>query len=255
MVFIDGENFLSSIRWLYRAEFHRGDYLPRNASWGWFFSKIAQELNAREFSVRWYVINELDYHPHADWVHDSWETLMEKIRDEAIQEELKRKTTAKGKQRTIEWYRKVCRENRELMQRRLAEWHAMQDKISEEHPFVRFHRPGWQPCFLLDPERKLGREKGVDIGLAVDLIHHLPDYDLAILFSGDGDYVPAIKIAQAAGKKIALMEFEFRNGDPLRSISRRLKALSDITINVPFGDLAAFLGIELGEDDVPPVVR
>jgi uncharacterized LabA/DUF88 family protein len=246
MVFIDGENFLFSIRKLYRAEFDRGDYLPRNASWGWFFGKIAQELNASEFSVRWYVINELDYHPHADWIHEPWETLMEKFRDEAILEELGRKTTIKGKRRAVENLRNLCQEAQQVMQSRLAEWHGMQDAISAEHPFVKFYRPGWQPCFL--PDRRLGREKGVDIGLAVDLIHQLPNYDLAVLFSGDGDYVPAIDIGKTYGKEIALMEFEFRTGEALRGTSRRLRGRADTIINVPFQDLATFLGIQLGAD-------
>ena len=63
-------------------------------------------------------------------------------------------------------------------------------------------------------EIKLGRlekrptgppvEKGVDVRLAVDMVTHAYSniYDIAILVSGDADFVPAIKAAQDFGKKV-----------------------------------------------------
>jgi len=36
-------------------------------------------------------------------------------------------------------------------------------------------------------------EKGVDVGIATDMIAKLPNYDVAILVSGDADFVPAVK--------------------------------------------------------------
>lgn len=242
MVFIDGENFLWGIRKLFHAEFDRSDYLPRNALWDWFFWKMAEELHATEFSVGWYVIGELDFHPYIDWANESWEEVLRKAGSQAIGEELLRKTTEKGRRKAVEDYRHQCQGAQNLMVRRLADWHAMQDAITAKHPFVRFHRTGWQPCFL--PGRSLGREKGVDIGLAVDLVRNLNQYDMAVLFSGDGDYVPAVKVIQEAGKKVALMEFEFRNGETLRGTARRLAARKDIVIEVPFEDLTRFLGFD-----------
>lgn len=47
-------------------------------------------------------------------------------------------------------------------------------------------------------------EKGVDVNLAVDLIRFaiLNKYDVAILVSEDGDFVPAVKVVQEEGKRV-----------------------------------------------------
>jgi uncharacterized LabA/DUF88 family protein len=242
MVFIDGENFLYGIRKLFYAEFDRSEYLPQNAEWGWFFAKLAEGLKATEFSVRWYVIDELDFHPYADWENESWEDLRRMLPEGEFRDQFRRKTSEKGRRNVLERFRKLCMQSQHEMEKRLAQWHEMQNAISTRHPFVRFYRPGWQPCYL--PDRKLGREKGIDIGLAVDLVRKQPDYDLAVLFSGDGDYVPAVNVIHNSGKKVALMEFEFRSGEALRGTSRRLRARADVMVDVPFDDLTRFLGID-----------
>lgn len=62
-------------------------------------------------------------------------------------------------------------------------------------------------------ELKLGRlqgqypdvkEKGIDVQLSVDLIRFAfnNSYDIAIIISSDGDYVPAIQLAKDLGKII-----------------------------------------------------
>ena len=47
-------------------------------------------------------------------------------------------------------------------------------------------------------------EKGVDVNLAVDLVTLAFEnkYDIAIVISNDGDFVPAVKKAQSYGKKV-----------------------------------------------------
>ena len=47
-------------------------------------------------------------------------------------------------------------------------------------------------------------EKGVDVNLAVDLVTLAFEnkYDVAMIISNDGDFVPAVKKAQAYGKKV-----------------------------------------------------
>ena len=138
MVFIDGENFLQNIRKLFRTEFDRRDYLPRNARWDWFFGKIAEELHAYEFSVRWYVIEELDFLPYADWDTEPWDVLLRKIGVDAIREELQGKRTEMERRSVVENHCRMCRDSEIVMRQRLAEWHAMQDEISAAHPNVRF---------------------------------------------------------------------------------------------------------------------
>lgn len=52
-------------------------------------------------------------------------------------------------------------------------------------------------------------EKGVDVNLAVDLVTLAFEnkYDIAIVISNDGDFVPAVKKAQSYGKKVYNVKF------------------------------------------------
>jgi len=65
-------------------------------------------------------------------------------------------------------------------------------------------------------------EKGVDINIAVDMVkmayHNI--YDAAILISGDGDFVPAVKVVQETGKKVINAYFgdKARKGYHLRKV-------------------------------------
>lgn len=47
-------------------------------------------------------------------------------------------------------------------------------------------------------------EKGLDVNLAVDMLHlaHQKAFDVAVLISGDGDYVEAVKVLDTLGKKV-----------------------------------------------------
>lgn len=63
----------------------------------------------------------------------------------------------------------------------------------------------------LDEILKFGNkvEKGVDVNLAVDLVTLAFEnkYDIAIVISNDGDFVPAVKKAQSYGKKVYNVKF------------------------------------------------
>lgn len=47
-------------------------------------------------------------------------------------------------------------------------------------------------------------EKRVDVSIAVDMVAmaHTDQYDVAYLLSADGDFVPAVEVVKAAGKKV-----------------------------------------------------
>ncbi len=249
MIFVDGESFLMAVRQLFYYEFNREDYLPQAAKWRWFFNSIANLVHATSHEVRWYTIKELDYLPYADWEHGSYEDWERKLMQmNGISEELERKTTQKGRQKVVNYYRNLFNDNMQTMQQRLEKWHRLQNEVSEECPEVKFCRPGWQACHL--DSFRLEKEKGVDIGLAVDLALMEEDYDTALLFSGDGDFVPAIHAMQARKKQIGNVEYEFRNGTIFRGTARRLAETVDFTLEIPFEDMAEFLGIELGAEAV-----
>jgi len=244
MIFVDGESFLTAVRRLFYREFNREDYLPQAAQWRWFFNSISRLVGATSYKVNWYSIKELDYLPYADWEHGTYEVCERKLSQMAgISEELNRKTTKKGREKVVNHYRKLFSENMRTMQARLEKWHRLQDEVSRECPEVQFRRPGWQACHL--ESFKLEKEKGVDIGLAVDLALCEAEYDTALLFSGDGDFVPAVKAMRARGKQIGNVEYECRDGTIFRGTARRLANSVDFTLEIPFGDMADFLGIDL----------
>ena len=47
-------------------------------------------------------------------------------------------------------------------------------------------------------------EKSIDVRLAVDMVHYaaLDYYDIAILISGDGDFIPAVETVKELGKQV-----------------------------------------------------
>ena len=55
-------------------------------------------------------------------------------------------------------------------------------------------------------------EKGVDVGIAVDMIAKVQDYDAGILISGDSDYIPAV--AYIKDKLKHFYQFSLARGIP-----------------------------------------
>ena len=53
-----------------------------------------------------------------------------------------------------------------------------------------------------------GQKKGDwDIGIAMDILRLQPKIDVAILVTGDGDFIPLVKFAQEHGLRVELMSF------------------------------------------------
>lgn len=57
-------------------------------------------------------------------------------------------------------------------------------------------------------------EKGVDVGIAADMIEKMPHYDVAILVSGDADFLPAVKYLKEHLKQV--YQFSLARGVPPR---------------------------------------
>lgn len=85
---------------------------------------------------------------------------------------------------------------------------------------------GFQPEVF--KRRKEGKSKGVDIALARDLLGHAykDNYDAALLYSGDGDYVPLVEDVQRLGKRVYVL---FLDGP---WVSRHLKNAADSFHNI-----------------------
>ncbi len=249
-IFVDGQNLISNIRTLFYNEISAAEYLPRKAKWKWLFRSVANSIKATDLDVHWYTIADLDFTPHIDWGKED----MVKFRDEGERELWKRRMIwakwiaaryrkckcAEDKDGVLLDERFRCYEWQTEMNRRMAEWKSLQDAMARSMPNFFIHRHGWQLCSLVD--RQLKKEKGVDVALAVGMME--ADYDVALLFSSDGDYVPLVEALQKKGKKVGNVEYEFRTGKKLRGTSRRLTQVTDFTIEIPFAEMAAFLKIE-----------
>jgi uncharacterized LabA/DUF88 family protein len=70
-------------------------------------------------------------------------------------------------------------------------------------------------------------EKGVDVGIAVDMISKMPNYDVAILVSGDADYIPAVRYLKDNLKYV--YQFSLAKGVPpsIEYLSPYLKGIVD----------------------------
>ncbi|MDN5357079.1 MAG: NYN domain-containing protein [Candidatus Methanomethylophilaceae archaeon] len=70
-------------------------------------------------------------------------------------------------------------------------------------------------------------QKEVDVALATEMIMHAvrDHYDVAILISGDRDYIPAISAVQSLGKKVEVASF-------LKSTSHAVMNVSDKYVNI-----------------------
>ena len=72
--------------------------------------------------------------------------------------------------------------------------------------------------------------KGDDVYLATDMVSFAYEntYDTAILVSGDGDFVPAIKRVQKLGKKVENAYFSISRSDFLRNVCNSSVVLDSI---------------------------
>ena len=91
--------------------------------------------------------------------------------------------------------------------------------------------------------RTLGKEKAVDVKLATDMIMLKDIYELAIIVTGDQDYVPAAKVIKDYGKRVVNVAFSTRSGELLPGGARRLNQVTDWSFIIPFSDLADHLQI------------
>jgi uncharacterized LabA/DUF88 family protein len=83
-----------------------------------------------------------------------------------------------------------------------------------------------------DPATQQSRfiEKGADVALAVDLLSMAWEnvYDVAIVASGDGDYVSAVNKVMSKGKNVELVCFKGTLSPELREAGLRTTFIDDI---------------------------
>lgn len=249
-IFVDGENFRRTIVSLFKKTFNQAEYLPKRAKWDDFFDWLSAKHFAypgspnthNRIRTYWYVIEQLDIFPWSFPKPDS----PEKIRQltalfTCIKDTQKRIDGLKDEHLRSE-LRKLHIEisgTIENMENRFDGWRKIQDDISMSQRAIEFHRAG--AIHFNAVYNILGSEKAVDVKLATDLILLKDVYDIAVIVSGDQDYVPAVKAVKDFGKQVANVYFTKEGGDAFPGGARRLNETTDDRIGVTHDELNTWL--------------
>lgn len=241
-VFVDGENLRHALCDLFLGEFTQEDYLPKQAEWTRFFDWLAGEASLL-FKMRidrlrtyWYVIEHLDFYPYKFPKNDpkALLRLLSKQYDFAdlagiqLKEEMDQK---------VEELQKKMR----VMSERFRGWTIIQNGIELRHRAIEFRRAGACRYDLFKGE--MSPEKAVDVKLATDLLELRNIYDVAIILSGDQDYVPAVKIIKDSGKRVVNVTFLTRHNLTLPGGAWRLNTTCDDRIEIRHDQLADLMKI------------
>lgn len=242
-IFVDGENLRHSIVDLFPT-FDRRTYLPR-ADWAKFFDWITQQVMPDSERVRayWYVVDRIDFSPSSFGDLRKNSTGLKKFlcRDEVRERQL---TAAQNEPERSLLIEKMASEIETLqreMEKRFFGWGVVHDAIEFHSRAVEFRKAGTIRYDLL--RGSLGDEKAVDVKLGTDLIMLKDVYDIAVIVSGDQDYVPAVDAIKDFGKHAVNVAFQKEDGYVLPSGAKRLNQATDWNIEIKHADLKTHLGL------------
>ena len=245
-VFVDGENLRFSIRELFPNFDHR-DYLPKTADWTGLYEKVVAEAtggSGDRLRTYWYVSQHVDAFPRP--------LKRSKRTDEAIMgwsrrnQRLLRDTLANlsSRERTTRLQELQSELEHELnkIRSRFDGISVLQNGISTKHIAIEFRRSGAISYNLIT--RQFGQEKTVDVNLAVDMVTLSDNYELAIIVSGDQDYVPAAQAVKNKGKRVVNVAFRARSGRLLPGGAKQLNQTADWSVSLDWETLRQFLDIK-----------
>lgn len=246
-VFVDGENFRHAIVKLF-DQFDPNDYLPKKADWDGLFDWITTRVEPDGERIRTYsyVIELLDFFPYRFPRPESHPDSLRRLlcKDKWCQDRLK----GLAGSRLVEEMKAIVTElrNRQAsMRHRFEGWRRLQDGISVRWSRVEFRRAGAITYNLFD--KSLGTEKAVDVKLATDLIVLRDIYDVAVIVSGDQDYVPAVQVVKDFGKLVVNVVFRARNGRLLPGGARRLNERTDSSLEIAYEEFLPYLRLAAQE--------
>lgn len=74
---------------------------------------------------------------------------------------------------------------------------------------IKIRNCGFSPE-VFKKNKKSDKAKGVDIALTIGMLSHayMNNYDVAVLYSGDGDYVPVVEEVKRTGKSVFVCGYE-----------------------------------------------
>ncbi len=246
-IFVDGENLRHSIVELFPTPiFNEWDYLPKNADWTKFFDWIACEVAGKDaYRVRtyWYVVSNLDCAPYNLNTARKDRILLKQILTSypPWAEDLSKGQNDAAQKDRMDRMLSALEKNQVHMKGRFDGWTYIQNKIAGDFTAIEFRRSGSIRYDLF--EKRLGKEKAVDVKLATDLVKLKDIYDVAVILSGDQDYVPAVDAVKDLGKRVVNVSFLKENGKLLPGGAVRLNYATDQGLKISHTDLRNHLNL------------
>lgn len=245
-VFVDGENLRFAIRHLFAA-FDQRDYLPKTADWTGLYDLVVRDASGGEgnrLRTYWYVTRHFDPYPkplnrnrrtEADLL--GWSTRHKRVLRSVLENAPEAEMIPRLRELQTELSATVSR-----IRSRFDGFTVLQNGISRRHHAIEFRRSGAIPYNLITG--KFGQEKTVDVNLAVDMVTLVANYDLAVIVSGDQDYVPAAQAVKDMGKQVVNVAFKARNGKLLPGGAKRLNQTADWSMALEWETLRGLLKIK-----------
>jgi uncharacterized LabA/DUF88 family protein len=258
VIFVDGQNFKKNLQ---SFEFKLPTAMPddrpyrldeKHFIWRLFFQDVIKKFNQftgfehRLIRVYWYNADSITPFPKKPY-----DRLFNKLNKKEL---LQQYTKQQIFDALHEWHQKE-RENFNVAKEQVYE------TIQRDTDFLEFKFVGQ---FVLRPfevrtvnvlngklvlQGTRAGEKGVDIGIAVDMISKMNDYDTAILVSGDSDFTPAVRYLKDHLKYV--YQFSVAKGVPpnIDYLSAWLKSIVDA---FQYFDEAELLTTYLTKGDIIP---
>ena len=250
-VFVDGENLRLAIGDLYADHFDKRDYLPKNADWGELYDMIvyrATENAGKRLRTYWYVVGGVNSYPEPlkNWERTEenikeWRKRNHRVLKSSIEKELFSYTEKEQIDRLRELQDELYKEGKKISNR-FNGFTNLQNGISKKHHAIEFRRSGDISYNVI--ERQLGKEKTVDVNLAVDMVTLSDNYDLAIIVSGDQDFVPAAQAVKNMGKQVVNVAFKARNGNLLPGGAKQLNQTADWSVVLGWDEFRKILKLD-----------
>ncbi len=238
VIFIDGQNFRNSLRSFRFSSDPPHPQTPQyqleelHFDWSKFFKAVIDKFDESTgwehqlIRVYWYFARDI-----SPW--EERRDLAQRVVDR-YHLEVDGLTVQKVVDLAQEWYRRERSYFESLREKRF-------ENIQRDVNFLEFKYVGQYVVRPFTPYRGVtlsddgkiqyrGRqqgEKGVDTGIAVDMISKMPYYDTAILISGDSDFIPVVGYLKDNLKYV--YQFSLASGVPpsIRYLSPWLRGLVD----------------------------
>jgi uncharacterized LabA/DUF88 family protein len=242
-IFVDGENLRHSVSELFPT-FDKREYLPKT-NWGVFFDWIAQEAAGPDSSrirTYWYAVQNIDFSPYnLNSTRSNPALLHDVLSKDAPRAKLLLATPQHEKSALLTKMADELQDVKESMEKRFNGWASIHDQIAHKNVSVEFRKAGSIRYNLFT--RELGSEKAVDVKLATDPIRLKDIYDVAVIVSGDQDYVPAVDAIKDFGKHTVNVAFLTQGRRLLPGGARRLNQSTDWCLEVEYQDLKKYLNL------------